>query len=1417
VSTASCLASAVRMLRVALAGVLARVWGGSGALAGVRASRAGVVASLLSAGVLLIAPSLAWVRRIGLAACAVTAGLFWLGSSPAWAANIHVFSSSFGSQGSAAGQVSAPQGVAVNDTTGDVYVADTGNARVDEFSSSGTFIRSWGWGVADGASSFETCTTTCQPGVSGSGAGQFTTPAFIAVDNSAGSSAGDVYVADTGDRLVSKFDASGNLISGWGNHSPSNGQLSGASSSGGPFAGLTVDGSGNLWAYDLNSTMFEFGQAGGFIQSWNSGRGTLAGGLAADASGNLYLLTNAPGVTQFTSAGVQVGDIDNSYSNVTGVAVDPTGPDLYVDDGGTIHHYDSSCSPAVGCTPSDLFGSSNLSGGAAGLAVNPASDTVYVADPSANLVDVFAGELVPDVADTPATGVQTTSATLNGTVNPDGIALKTSGGCQFEYGTDPTYGTTVPCAQSSATIGSGSSPVPVSVAVTSLQPNTTYHYRVDAANANGSNQSADGTFTTPAPPAVDGESTASVTRTGASLQAQVNPNGLDTTYHFEYGSAGPCSSSPCTSVPVHDADIGSAFGDQAVSQHITGLQLNTTYHYRVVATNSANVTDGPDQTFTTQPIATILGEGTVNVAPDRALLESAVDVFGTSTTYHFQYGTSTGYGSSVPVPDGTLGTGPDPQEATDALTGLSPSTTYHFRIVATNSFGTVTGADETFATPAASPCPNAQFRIGLSAGLPDCRAYEQVSPPDKNGGGVALYSGGFTPLIQISQASTTGNGIVYASQASFAGGQSATFISAYLASRTSGGGLTQGIGAPQNAQPRVSADAQYPAFSPDLSIGVLHDEDVNGPLLAPGAVLGYDNLYLRDNTSATYHALTTVKPPNVAAGSSQYEPLYQGASADFSHVIFLAQDALTPNAQVPSCPNCYNLYESIGGQLRLVNVLPDGTSTTDAGAGGHPFFSTYDEGNLTNAISADGQRIYWTDNSDNPGNIYVRLNGQTTVPVGNGLFWAASSDGSKAIYTSDPNSPNLDGGDLYEFDLSTGRSTDLTPGGQMQGLLGASKDLSSIYFVANAVLATGATAGQSNVYLDHDGAIRFIATVTGPDGNNGSQFSIDNRFPGRRLSYVTPDGEHAAFVSSASLTGYDNTDAVTGQPDSEVYVYDATTNTLSCASCNPSGAKPIGSSSITPWATENYDPRAVSDDGQRVFFNSSDALVPRDSNGQQGVYEYDHGAVHLISSGTSGASDSFVDASPTGNDVFFITSQQLVPQDSDNQFDLYDARVGGGFPYSPPAAPCIGDACLPPPNGSPPTPTAASVTFAGPGDASPPGAAIAKVEMLSRVVRGSTFLVAVKVPGKGRVTISGAGIKTVRKLVSKAGTYRLRVTLTAEEKKALKRKGNLKLGLRVAYAPAGGQTQTATVRITVKPALRRTKIRPASSHQGGAR
>lgn len=208
-----------------------------------------------------------------------------------------------------------------------------------------------------------------------------------------------------------------------------------------------------------------------------------------------------------------------------------------------------------------------------------------------------------------------------------------------------------------------------------------------------------------------------VTQTGATLNGSVNPEGAATTYHFEYGT----STAYGTSVPVPSGSAGS--GSTAVSESaaLTGLTAGTTYDYRIDATNSAGTTDGSNQTFTTAsapppPMAPVVASAAgTGVTSSGATLNGSVNPEGEATTYQFDYGTTTGYGASVPAPAGSAGSGTSAVNESSALTGLTPSTTYHYRIEATDATGTSLGADEQFTTPAAGGGGSGTVTVGSSS------------------------------------------------------------------------------------------------------------------------------------------------------------------------------------------------------------------------------------------------------------------------------------------------------------------------------------------------------------------------------------------------------------------------------------------------------------------------------------------------------------------------------------------------------------------------------------------------------------------------------------------------------------------------------------------------------------------------------
>ncbi len=635
------------------------------------------------------------------------------------------------------------------------------------------------------------------------------------------------------------------------------------------------------------------------------------------------------------------------------------------------------------------------------------------------------------------------------------------------------------------------------------------------------------------------------------------------------------------------------------------------------------------------------------------------------------------------------------------------------------------------ASARAEGCPNEQLRRqdGYALKLPDCRAYEQASPLDKN----------FTDALEgtdVVQSSPSGDGVTFFSDAPFPGVLSATGPSLYLSTRAGGEWLTQGL--VPSTIPRSlpgHGSASVLSLTEDLATAIVNTEPGLEAGMAPGRYS-----YLRVSATGAFRLLG----PGIAT--------FADATADDSRIIFESGEELLPTA----APDVVNLYEWDGSkppgeELSLAGVLPDGEAPTEgsvAGPGG-PALGEEIVGGATgkfytqNTISIDGSRIFFSDAGT--GQIYMREpEAGRTIPVSAGIepaYWrAATTDGSMVFYT--------EGEDLYRFNVDRFEASQqpepeslaeareaLTSGAAgVFGTLGiATENGSYAYFVATAALASNengneenAQAGEANLYEWHGGETTFIARLD----TEGEYDEYDWRgfygadpgaapATGEKGSRVTPDGTTVLFASQARLTGYDNA----GQ--GELYRYDAASGRLACVSCNPSGAPATGEAylagnlSITVAPERNaFLTRNLAEDGSRVFFQTQEALVPLDTNGQTDVYEWERegagscertspslsessgGCLYLISIGESAEPSYFGDASANGDDVFFFTRQSLVGQDQDENYDVYDARVEGGIAAQDPPPPmsCTEEGCLDPVVSSPMFAAPASATFAGTGN-----------------------------------------------------------------------------------------------------------------------
>lgn len=758
---------------------------------------------------------------------------------------------------------------------------------------------------------------------------------------------------------------------------------------------------------------------------------------------------------------------------------------------------------------------------------------------------------------------------------------------------------------------------------------------------------------------------------------------------------------------------------------------------------------------------TIEGQHAYSVGSSSAVVGANINPhFWPDTTYYLQYGTE----DCSARPDACQQTELYPGLGLEAeddegvrtpgvpLANLRPDTTYYYRFIAKSSgggpsvgveAGEEAGSFRTYPSvlPPQTACPNQGYRTGLASGLPDCRAYEMVSPVNKEGGDIIALFNAEGERASLNQGAASGNRFTFSSYRAFGDPPGARYTSQYLASRTSGGWASEAISPRQEGPPLIGLylESDYKAFDEELcNSWLIHPTE---PPLAAGAVSGYANLYRRSNCGGggtAYDALTTVEPQGVEA--EKYTPTVQGFSVDGSRSFIQAPGDLQRNGVTPSTGQ---LYEQHQGTLRLVCVLPGGNPSTEGCSAGNSYSASTERsgnrvGSVYHAVSDDGTRVFWTEAEGGPGKLYVRINGSETVRISNVTttrFWTAAANGSRVIFGVESGKEQED---LYEYDVASQAKQLIAD--EVMGVMGASADAGRVYFASKEDLGGTNSQGQSpkpgepNLYL-HDAAgdsTVFIATLVEADSHRAVTLSPISLEPFYRTSRVSPNGLHAVFTSAASLTGADNTDAVTGEATSEAFLYDASSRTLRCVSCSPSGTQPRGAQFIVHqnpsqplggwipgWTTQFHPSRALSSDGGRVVFNSVEQLTLGDTNESMDVYEWEEGSdaaqcralgaemflrkeggcLSLISSGSGSGDSQFLDASTTGRDVFFTTGSSLVTQDP-GLIDVYDAREGGGFAAPVAKVPCEGQACQG--STSPPAEaTPASSTFTGPGNLRP--------------------------------------------------------------------------------------------------------------------
>jgi NHL repeat len=665
--------------------------------------------------------------RAALRTLAVCAAGMALWAAPSWAVSGYAPVGQFGEPGSGDGQLSGLEGIAVDEATGDIYVSDTGNRRVQEFDATGKYIRQF-----DGSQS---------------PTGELGYPYRLAVDNSKGPGAGDVYVLDGEHSVVDVFSPTGEYLR----------QLTGTPAAFGILQDVTVDAAEDVWVYQLveeggrgeyYGQVDEFSDTGSFLGMFKTDRGAGAG-LAVDSHGDFYLLFASGAVGKYTASGEQLAEWGSSAGSL---AVNPSTDNVFVAVyGAAIEEFGPFGEP-IGEVLDRFTSETGLSGYSGGVAVNGSDGTVYASESGADRVAIFKDVgLLADASTGAAGEIGKGEATISGSVKRNGLPTK----YHFVYGETSLYGS----SSSSASV-SGEEET-VSLHLTGLHAETTYHYQLVAENEHGRSFGGDQTFTTGGP-AVEQLSTgaaSAVTVTSATVSGALAPDGLDTHYYFEYGESEAYGS---LSPALPGTDAGSASRLETAETQLSGLEPSTTYHYRLVGVDVLGVTHGQDMAFKTLPVVATVGAqppAVSSVTRTSVLVTGAVDTHNSLVEYRVEYVDAGEYqpGAADPYASGASSQAATVEPARGAqsagpvpIAGLLAGTTYHYRVAATNGAGTVYGSDQTFATAPATPplvttgAASEVTQTGvLLSGLVDTRelqtSYEFEVGTDATYGGAKLF------------------------------------------------------------------------------------------------------------------------------------------------------------------------------------------------------------------------------------------------------------------------------------------------------------------------------------------------------------------------------------------------------------------------------------------------------------------------------------------------------------------------------------------------------------------------------------------------------------------------------------------------------------------------------------------------------
>jgi hypothetical protein len=920
-----------------------------------------------------------------------------------------------------------------------------------------------------------------------------------------------------------------------------------------------------------------------------------------------------------------------------------------------------------------------------------------------------------------ATNITRTDARLNGSF--DGNGQPTT--FYFEYG---LTGEPYEHVTSVEDAGEPNTPTTIFTDVTSLKAGMTYHFRVVAENTLGLSKAQDRTFVTS--PAVKDLSTDPATNVlpgSATLNGSLDPDGYETTYYFQWGK----DTTYGQELPIAPGeDVGTtAPGSKSVHQDLDNLEPGITYHYRIVAENETGETVGNDQSFITPQAPSINSFSSDNVTETTADLIATINPNGYDTTYYFEYGPGIDYGNRAPVPDdGFLPASNTSEPVTVPISGID-GRTYHFRLIAVNQWGETITPDQTFDFNPPRSCPNHTVRQQTGAAyLPDCRAYELVSPA--RAGGSALFPIGPASAYASSPGRFAYVGLLNVIPGSGEPPNGGFGGDTYVASRTATGWVTKYVGVAgyesigQTGPPggEWGNSTNGILSSRDMNRFLIWDRKQDNGFTLGGSLDGTYAPYVYDNEGNRVDRF----PTNVAEVPNGLTDMNQGGyfgavypTPDFSHYVFSARKAVFAPGGTPDPPGSVYDNDTEARTVTLVSKLPGGNpipqDPTAGNAseyihipavsddGSHILMSTVAPGGTTHlymtidqtdynqvsvdagsvnrgvkfeGMTADGSTVYFStatkmtaDDTDNSVDLYMWSDSTkqvTRVSVGPGSIGnkdscSASWVGGCGIQVIPIDTHSNLNGDAQIIDSNMARET------------------GEIYFYSPELLdGARGFANKRNLYVLREGDLQHVATM-------------EPSSPVSRIN-VVPDGSWAAFITGTKLTSYNNG----GVP--EMYTYDVGARAIRCVSCIPDGSTPNSP------VEGSQNGRFLTDDG-RAFFATEDALVDQDANGIRDVYEFVDSRPQLISSGTGESQGNefqptgLVGVSADGTDAFISTYETLVGQDENGFFlKFYDARTGGGFPFDRPPTPCAAaDECHGEDSSSPPPPQLGTTARLGSG------------------------------------------------------------------------------------------------------------------------